>query len=179
MKDRRLTPKQIDRLLANNSHKIELNIQEQPVAQKTVSFTSESKEYDTLNSEDAVKTFCEFIRTVISRYEENQRRQSEAETMELDIEHCIELAPKLTEKEKKMLYSKLTEVLQERRACKSENEILQPLYSYFVDKTLLNKLSQLQGTVSNIKDIISNRQYACRTNILDDFRINSTLADAR
>jgi len=88
----------------------------------------------------------------------------------LDIEHAIELADKLTEKEKKQLYSKLTDVLQTRRACKSENEILQPLYDYFRDKTLLGKLAQIQGTISSIKDIIANRAYSCRTTVLNDFR---------
>lgn len=175
MKDRRLTPKQIERLLANNPNKIDLNIQPQPEPPaQSVSFGSTGKNYDTLNTVEQIKTFCSFIRDVLTVYEENQRRQEEAETMEMDIEHAIELAQKLTEKEKKTLYSKLTDVLQTRRACKSENEILQPLYNYFSDKTLMNKLTQLQGTAANIKDIISNRQYACRTSILDDFRINST-----
>jgi len=170
-KDRRLTPEQIDRLLAN-PNKIELRIDSQPVQErKMVSFTSEDKEFDTLNAAEQVKQFCSFIKDVVSHYEENQRRQEEAEAMEMDLEHCIELAPKLTEKEKKVLYWKLTDVLQTRRACKSENEILMPLYNFLHDKVLLNKLVQLQGMITNMKDIISNRQYACRTNILDDFRL--------
>ena len=174
MKDKRLTPKQIERLL-NNPQKIEINpepAQSEP-AKHTVSFKGAEKDYDTLGSEGQLKTFCAFIRDVISRYEENKRLQEEAETMEMDLEHCIELAQKLTEKEKKTLYSKLTEVLQTRRACKSENEILQPVYNYFSDKTLLNKLIQIQGTVSNVKDIVANRSYSCRTQILDDFRSDS------
>ena len=179
MKDRRLTQKQIDRLLANNPGNTAQKKAEEPLLQekqlKYVSFANDSKkDYDTLKSIDQLKAFCNFVRNVTSRYEENQRLQEEAETMEMDIKHAIELAPKLTEKEKKVLYSKLTEVLQTRRACKSENEILQPLYSYFNDKVLLNKLAQLQGTITSIKEIISNRQYACRTNILDDFRNEDT-----
>lgn len=171
MKDRRLTPKQIEKLLANPA-KITLDTQppaattEQPA--KAVAFKGTEKEYDTLNAVEQMKTFCSFIRDVISTYEENQRRQEEAETMETDIEHAIELAPKLTEKEKKALYQKLTDVLQTRRACKSENEILQPLYNYFNDKVLLNKLSQLQGNASTMKEITTNRTYSCRTTILDD-----------
>lgn len=172
VKDKRLSQRQIEKLLANNPHKIELEPvqQPQPVAAITVSFKSTEREFDTLNTVDQIKAFCSFIKDVVTRYEENQRCQEEAETMEMDIEHAIELAQKLTEKEKKVLYQKLTDVLQTRRACKSENEILAPLYGYFSDKTLLNKLSQLQGSVSNIKDVVSNRQYACRTSILNDFR---------
>ena len=171
-KDPRLTPKQIDKLL-NNPNKIEFEVQPVPVytaPEIRVIFKNTSKEYDSLHSVESLKTFGTFIKDVISRYEENQRRQEEAETMEMDIEHAIELAEKLTEKEKKQLYCKLTDVLQTRRACKSENEILQPLYDYFKDKTLLGKLAQLQGTVSSIKEIVSNRSYSCRTAILSDFR---------
>lgn len=172
MKDRRLTPKQIDKLLANNPNRIELDTQPVPAPPPTptLSFKGAAVEYDTLDSVSQVKAFCSFMKEVVSRYEENQRRQEEAETMEMDLEHAIELAQRLTEKEKKQLYQKLTDVLQTRRACKSENEILQPLYNYFSDKVLLNKMIQLQGTVSNMKEIISNRMYACRTSILDDFR---------
>ena len=176
MKDRRLTQKQIDRILANNPHKIEFETQPAYVAPEIrVSFANTNTNYDTLNSIDQIKAFCSFIKSVITTYEENQRRQEEAETMEMDIEHAMELAQKLTEKEKKVLYSKLTEVLQTRRACKSENEIIQPLYAYFSDKTLMNKLVQLQGTVANIKEIIENRTYACRTTILNDFRTGDSV----
>ena len=170
-KDRRLTQKQIDRLLANNPHKIELEPKEQiKIEPRGMSFVSANKEYDTLNSIEKIKDFCDFIRDVNSRYEENIRQQEEAELMENDVRHCIELAPKLTEKEKKYLYAKLTEILQTRRACKSENEILQPLYNYFSDKILLNKLCQIQGVVDNLKDVVSNRTYSCRTSVLDDFK---------
>ena len=176
MKDRRLTQKQIERLLANNpSNKIVVEQKQEPITEqyKTVSFTNTGIEYDSLNTIEQLKLFCNFIRDVITKYEDNQRRQEEAETMEMDLEHAIELAPKLTEKEKKQLYVKLTEVLQTRRACKTENEILQSLYEYFKDRILLNKLAQLQGTTTNIKEIINNRSYSCRTSILDDFRNES------
>lgn len=170
-RDPRLTPKQIDRLLANNPHKIEFSQVPSYIAPEIrVVFRGCGKNYDTLDCVDQLKTFNNFIKNVISRYEENQKLQEEAETMEMDLKHAIELAEKLTEKEKRQLYNKLTDALQTRRACKSENEILQPLYDYFKDKTLLGKLAQLQGTVNDIKDIITNRTYACRTTVLSDFR---------
>lgn len=169
-RDPRLTPKQIERLLSNNPNKITIESKAQESIQAGISFHGTDKDYDTLNSEEQMKEFCNFIRSVISRYEDNIRCQEEAETMEMDLKHCIELAQKLTEKEKKSLYNKLTEVLQRRRACKSENEILQPLYSFFSDKVLYNKMTQLQGLVTQTKDIITNRTYSCRTGILDDFR---------
>lgn len=176
-KDPRLTQKQINRLLANNpSNKIEYEkIPAYIAPEQRVIFKGCDKEYDTLDSAEAIRTFCSFIRDVIARYEDNTRLQEEAETEEMDIKHAIELAEKLTEREKKLLYGKLTEALQTRRACKSENEILQPLYDYFKDKTLLNKLAQLQGTVTDVKEIITNRTYSCRTNILHDFRADSAV----
>ena len=169
MKDRRLTPKQIDELL---SHPKKLVFEAPQIIEppKYVSFSSNNCEYDSLNSTETIKSFCEFIRNVISRYEENIKRKEEAEAMEMDLKHCMELAQKLSEKEKKTLYNKLTEVLQVRRACKSENEILQPLYNYFSDKDLLKTLSALQGSTSTLKETVSNRTYSCRTSILDDFR---------
>lgn len=173
-KDRRLTQKQIDRLLANNPHKnaveVTFEVSEGKIEPASISFVGSDKDYDTLNAIEQVKTFCEFGRRIISKYENNVQQQEQAELEENDIRHCMELAPKLTEKEKKFLYSKLTEILQTRRACKSENEILQPLYDYFSDKVLLNKLSQIQGTMANLKDIITNRRYSCRTSVLDNFR---------
>lgn len=173
-KDRRLTQKQIDRLLANNPHKntveIAFEVSEGKVEPAVISFVGSNKDYDTLNSIEQIKTFCEFGRRIVSKYENNVQQQEQSELEENDIRHCMELAPKLTEKEKKFLYSKLTEVLQERRACKSENEILQPLYDYLKDKTLLNKLSQIQGIMASTKDIITNRRYSCRTSVLDNFR---------
>ena len=172
MKDTRLTAKQIEKLLANNPSKIKATQQNTEV-KPYIAFKGTEKNFDTLDAVEKIKTFCSFIKEVISKYQENERRQEEAEAMENDIRHCIELAQKLTEKEKRVLYQKLTEVLQTRRACKSENEILQPLYSYFEDKTLMNKLSQIQGSASSLKEIISNRVYSCRTSILDDFRVDS------
>ena len=170
-KDPRLTPRQIDRLLANNPNKITLDVAPvNTLPEAKVMFKGCSKDYDSLNAVEQVRSFCAFIKDVVAKYEENKRRQEEAETMEMDIEHAIELAEKLTEKEKKQLYSKLTEVLQTRRACKSENEIIEPLYTYLWDNTLYNKLSQIQGIAESIKGIISNRTYSCRTDVLSDFR---------
>ena len=170
VKDKRLTPKQIDRLLANQKPiSIIQTPKPDPTTPPTLVFTNNEKDYDTLDSVRQIRTFCNFVKDLIARYEENERQQAEAETMEMDIKHCMELVPKLTEKQKKILYTKLTEVLQLRRACKSENEILSPLYNYFKDKVLLNKLTQLQGSVSTTKEIVSNKAYSCRTSVLEGF----------
>lgn len=173
-KDRRLTGKQIQRLLSNPKP-VPLGIREPEAgpSRRNLVFQGSEKNYDALNTEDTLKDFASFLRTVISRYEENQRLMEEAEARESDLNHCMELAVDLTEKERRMIFRRLTEALQTRRTCKAENEILAPLYSYVSDKVLINKLAQIQGTVSSVKDTVSNRSYGCRTSVLDDFRPES------
>lgn len=141
----------------------------QPSRQKRT-FRAAPKNYDVLNAEEMIRIFGLFLRSVISRVEENQRVLEEAEARETDLSHCMELVEDLTEKERRMLCRRLTETLQTRRACKVENEILMPLYSYIRDKVLINKLGQIQGQITGIKDVAGNRVYGCRTSVLDDFR---------
>ena len=100
MKDKRLTPKQIERLLANNPKKIVVEPEPVETLPQTVSFKGGQQNYDSLDVVNVLKNFCLFIRDVVARYDDNVRKQEEAETMEMDLEHCIELAEKLTEKEK-------------------------------------------------------------------------------
>lgn len=177
-KDTRMTQKQINRLLANNpSNKKENTIdkseEEKPEVQapskKNITIRGTEKEYDLLNAEKSIKDFCAFIRSVIQRYEHNIASMEEAEAQETDISHYIELKEDLSREEQAVLYDKLAETLRIRRACKTENEILQPFYAYVNDKALLNKLSQIQGSVSSVKTTIMNRAYSCRTGILDEF----------
>lgn len=133
-------------------------------------FRAAPKNYDVLNAEEMIRIFGLFLRSVISRVEENQRVLEEAEARETDLSHCMELVEDLTEKERRMLYRRLTQTLQTRRACKVENEILIPLYNYIRDKVLVNKLGQIQGQIAGVKEVVGNRVYGCRTTVLDDFR---------
>jgi len=101
-KDKRLTGKQIERLLSNPK-KIELEIVKPAdtngLSRRSLTFKGTEKDFDTLNSEETLRTFCAFLRSVIARYEENKRRQVEAEAQETDLSHCMELVEGLTEKE--------------------------------------------------------------------------------
>ena len=177
-KDKRLTGKQIERLLSNPK-KIELEIVKPAdtngLSRRSQTFKGTEKDFDTLNAEETLRTFCAFLRSVIARYEENKRRQEEAEAQETDLSHCMELVEGLTEKEKRMIFRRLTDALQTRRTCKAENEILTPLYNYIADKELINKLAQIQGAIGTVKGTINNRSYGCRTSILDDFRPEETI----
>ena len=180
-KDKRLTGKQIERLLSN-PEKIELDIVKPDstngLSRRCLTFRGNEKDFDTLNAEETLRTFCAFLRSVIARYEENKRKQEEAEAQEMDLSHCMELVDGLTEKEKLMIFRRLTDALQTRRTCKAENEILIPLYNYISDKELINqlinKLAQIQGATGTVKDTINNRSYGCRTSIRDDFRPEET-----
>lgn len=135
---------------------------------RNVTIRGADKDFDTLKTEETIREFCAFIRSIISRYNENLILQEDAEAKEQDIRHFIEMANNISDDEKQILYSKLTSALQERRQCKNENEIIKPLYDFVADKNLLNRLSQIQGSVGSVKKTISNRSYACRTDVLDD-----------
>ncbi len=135
---------------------------------RNVTIRGADKDFDTLNIEETIREFCAFIRSIISRYNENLILQEDAEAKEQDIRHFIEMANNLSDDEKKIIYAKLSNTLQDRRQCKNENEIIRPLYDFVADKNLLNRLSQIQGAVGSVKKTISNRTYACRTDVLDD-----------
>ena len=171
-KDRRLTQKQISRLL-NNPKPVPLGVREQEAesSRRNLMFRASEKNYDALDAEETLKSFTAFLRTVITRYEENQRLLEDAEAREADLSHCMELVEGLTDKEKRMIFRRLTDALQTRRTCKHENEILAPLYQEICDKTLINRLAQLQGATAKAKETISGRSYGCRTDVLDDFRM--------
>ena len=98
-KDKRLTGKQIERLLSNPK-KIELEIVKPAdtngLSRRSLTFKGTEKDFDTLNAEETLRTFCAFLRSVIARYEENKRRQVEAEAQETDLSHCMELVKGLT-----------------------------------------------------------------------------------
>ena len=138
---------------------------------QNVTIPASGRDYDVLQAERTLKEFCAFIRTVIAHYEYNKQKQDEAEAQEADLRHCIELVEDLTETEKGRLYEKLSAALKTRRACKYENEVLRPLMDHVADKNLLNRLSQIQGAIGIAKKTISGKTYACRTDVLDDFRM--------
>lgn len=138
---------------------------------RNVVIQNPKKDYDVLGAVQKLKEFCAFIREVIAHFDENKRLQEEAEARESDLRHCIEMTDDLSPEEQHQLYIKLAEALRMRRNCKAENEVLKPIYDQVVDKNLLNRLSQIQGAIGTVKTTVANRAYACRTDVLDDFRI--------
>lgn len=147
-----------------------LRTKEAGPSQRNMVFSTLERNYDALDAVQSLKSFNAFLRNVIARYDENARLLEEAEARETDLKHCMELSEGLTEQERRMIFRRLTEALRTRRTCKTENEILAPLYSYISDKTLINKLGQIQGAISTVKNAAGIRSYGCRTSVLDDFR---------
>lgn len=133
---------------------------------KRIVSDSKGDAFDTLSPEKTLKDFLDFARNVLSRYEGNLSRISELESAQQDILHKIELSDKMNACHGYDMYQKLFEIRSERRDCKDENDLLKPLYQYFADKMVINKLAQLQGNCRTAKQIICNRSYTARTDIV-------------
>ncbi len=176
--DRRLTAKQIQRILGDSGDSKPTGVLAAPPSVPLpVTFVGDEGPCDTLNPEEQIRAFREFIANVIYRYEGNIRVQEEAERQEQDLKHAIELADHLTDSEKRFLFRNLRKALKTRRACKSENEILEPIYEYVSNKALYNALGNIQGVIKN-KKCNYPKQYSSRTSVLDGFR-SGDAADER
>lgn len=130
--------------------------------QVTLSHCSEA--YDTLSPTDEIKRFCDFVRAAKERYDGNERRLLELEQERTDLYHAIEMGESLTDRQKRKLFSSLRCVLQERRNCKNENELLEPLYRSLENLAFLSKVL---GEVRTKKELIGNRLYTDRSGILE------------
>jgi hypothetical protein len=126
-------------------------------------------DYDTTRPEKTIQEFVKDIREMISRFEGNRARIFQIETEIVDMEHFMEIGKFKNVPEGYRLYRKLAELRRERRACKSENDLLQPVYEYFHATEVLNKLSTVQGDCAKIRAAIDQRSYAVRTDVLDEW----------
>lgn len=125
-----------------------------------------SEEFDSLLPEENLKNFLEFARKVISKYEDNQKLQVDLETETQDLLHFIELSPNMNACEYTKQCVKLRDIRRQRRACKNEIDLLKPLYDFLCDKTLINQLSKIQGQCKSSKEVIGQRQYTLRTDVV-------------
>ena len=175
---KRLSPHKIDRLLAAQKPlKTDIQIVQQGLrnpeagtSQTNKTFRATAKNYDVLKADEAFKNFIAFLQKVKSRYDENKARLADAEAQESDLHHCMELTENLTEKERKLIFSKLTEALQTRRTCKAENEILEPIYNLIFASSFFDKMEDAMQKTTEAKERARNRVYGCKTSVLDDFR---------
>lgn len=139
------------------------------IAQKPKPRMHYTVEYDTMKPTETIRDFVGDIRRMVSRYESNRARIFEIEAELVDVEHYIEIASYKNVPEGYKLYRKLAELRRERRACKNENDLLQPIYEYFHATAVLDKLTHVQGECGTAKEAIDQRVYQVRTDVLDEW----------
>lgn len=122
-----------------------------------------------ISPEGTLRDFVKFFREIKPRYEEAVRLQGEYESQISDIQHYAELHPNLNAAQGNKLYRKLAEALRNRRACKIEVQLLEPMYQYVMKTNgLPDQLSSVQGRIHTAREKIESRIYRCRTEVLDD-----------
>ena len=126
-----------------------------------------SIEYDTLHPDVVLRDFCSAIQEMLAQYEFNRNRISELEAQMQDLLHYIELTGDKNANAGFKLYRQMRYIRRERRACKNELDLLQPVYDAFYDTGLLNRLADVQGKCNALKLNIDGRNYAVRTDILE------------
>ena len=126
-------------------------------------------DYDSTHPEQTIRSFVADIKGMVSKYEWNRDRIIEIEKEFTDLEHYIEIAPFQNVPCGYKLYRKIAELRRERRACKNENDLLQPVYEYFHATAVLDKLSICQGEVAKADSAVKSRCYQVRTGVLDDY----------
>lgn len=125
--------------------------------------------YDTLMPDKNITEFISFCREVKSRYEGNARETSNKEEELQDLMHYVELHGDLDCKGGYALYKKIRETRRERRKCKSENELLLPVYNWIAaNDTALNRLAEALGNVRKAAELIDNKKYIARTDVLEE-----------
>lgn len=122
-----------------------------------------------LSPEETLRDFAKFFREIRPRYEEAVRLQQEYENQVIDIQHYAELHPNLSASKGNKLYQKLTEALRNRRACKVEIELLEPMYQFVMKYgNLPDQFASIQGKTRVAREKIEGRAYRCRTDVLND-----------
>ena len=125
--------------------------------------------YDTLNPDKNLTDFLTFLRMVKMRYEGNAREQQDKEAQLQDLEHYVELHNDLDCKGGYREYRRIRDTRRERRSLKQENELLHPLYEWInTNEQTLNSLSAVLGSVRKTAELIDNRRYTPRTDVLEE-----------
>ena len=126
-------------------------------------------EYDSTKPEETLRNFVADVKTMLARYTGNNDRLQQIEQEIIDLEHYMEISSYKTVPNGYKLYRKLAELRRERRACKNENDLLQPIWEFFHATEVLKKLSWVQGECSTARSAIDARVYSIRTDVLDSF----------
>ena len=126
-------------------------------------------EYDTLHPEETIRDFIRKIREMLAQYDYNLNRINEIEMELIDLEHYIEISDYKKVPDGYKLYRKQKDLRMERRARKSENELLKPVYECFSGIGIIGQMTAAQGKVRTAQSVIDCRVYNVKTHILDEF----------
>ena len=127
------------------------------------------QEYDTTQPEETMRKFVFAVKEMMARYEWCKSRLVELENEMQDILHYAEMASNKCVPDGFKVYAHLRDVRRERRQCKSEIELLYPVYEKFHGTTFLDQISMVQGQCGTVKRTIESRGYSIRTDVLNDF----------
>ena len=126
-------------------------------------------DYDSTKPEETIREFVDNAKSMVARYEGNKLRINQIELELCDLEHYMEIGNFKNVPDGYKLYRKLAELRRERRACKNENDLLQPTYELFHATSILDKLGHTQGECAKAKSTIDCRVYGVRTDVLDEW----------
>lgn len=155
----RMSQKRLDSLIINPAVNRE-HVDPRPVL-------TGHEEYDTLHPEETFKAFCASIRQMLAKYDSDKEELAAAEAQMQDLLHFIEMTKDKNANAGYKLYKQLCEVRRHRRRLKNEIDLLQPVYDAFHETSFLTRLTDIQGRCGSVKQIINNKGYTVRTDILE------------
>ena len=163
-----LSQKAIKRIMANNPVQEEekVEIAAMPV-QASIKLTRHM-EYDSLSPEETIRQFIAFLTDCRTRYEEDLRLVEQYQLQKQDLDHFIEMN-EILDRTTGHKYSRLVrDMWRKRRQCKNEAELLKPVIDFIdYNKEAINNLIMTQGKCRQAKEMIDQREYVVRTNILE------------
>lgn len=165
LKHKPLSQKVINDIMRNNPSVVQAQTP-QPVLPAVPITLHRQTDFDSLLPEEKIRDFLVFARSVISRFEDNERLQSDSEAETQDLLHYIELSENMNAAEGFGMYKKLTTIRRTRRDCKNEIDLLRPVYDFLKSSDLITQLEQLQGKCRLSKQAINGRQYTLRTDVM-------------
>ena len=134
-----------------------------------LSIKKSEADFDSLNPDQRISDFVDFTTAVKRRFQYNNERVSELDVETQDILHFIEMSG--TTRGRADVYKRLEKIRQERRQCKNENDMLKPIFDWIEKNTgSINSLNGAKGSCRKVKDVVTNRMYSMRTDVLSDFQ---------
>lgn len=122
---------------------------------------------DSLDALEIVEEFNALLKEVKGIYEENEIIRRESDDKILDLLHYAELHENLNASAGFRVYKLMADVRRERRRCKNENELLEPLLEFVkANPKLLNDVGTLLGRLRGTKRCIDQRVYTTRTDVI-------------